>query len=357
MTPPAATLDARFALAVGEGPAPDRPLLPVQDPYRGDTAFWVARASAEDVQSAVRLARAALADPLPAHRRSAVLDTAADLVDDAAEDLTRLLVREAGKPRRAAAGEVARTAETLRWSAGEALRITGEAIPLDAAAAGEGRLAFTLREPVGVVAAITPTNAPLNLAAHKVGPALAAGNAVVLKPPDATPCTALALRDLLLAAGLPAAWFSVVVGGGLGQALVANPDVDLITFTGSVETGRHIRAAAGIRDVMLELGGNSPVIIHADADLDRAVGACTAKGFAGAGQACTSVQRIIAHRDVAEEVARRLVAAVAELGDGDPDDPATTVASLRDDESADRVRSWVAEAVQRGARLLTGGRR
>lgn len=357
-TADAPAVEQRFRLAVGDSPLPDRVALAVQNPYRGDTAFWVDRATPADVDIAVRLGRReALAAPLPAHRRAAVLERAADLIDATADDLTDLLIREAGKPRRAASGEVARAAETFRWSAGEALRITGEAIPLDAAPSGEGRLAFTIREPVGVVAAITPTNAPLNLAAHKVGPALAAGNAVVLKPPNATPGTALALRDLLVQAGLPPAWFSVVVGSGLGQALVAHPGVDLVAFTGSEDTGRQIRAAAGIRDVMLELGGNSPVIIHDDADLDRAVSACTAKGFAGAGQACTSVQRIIAHRDVADDVAERLVRAVDQLVVGDPDDPATTVAALGDDAAADQVQAWVDEALDRGARRLVGGRR
>lgn len=361
MTAPTAAadvvVDPRFRLAVGAPPGPDRPLLAVEDPYRGRTAFWVAQATPKDVAAAVAAGRAALAKPLPAHRRAAVLEAAADLVEADAQALTDLLVREAGKPRRAASGEVARTSATLRWCAGEALRINGEALPLDADPRGEGRLALTLREPVGVVAAITPSNAPLNLAAHKVGPALAAGNAVILKPPDTTPGTALALRELFLRAGLPPAWFSVVVGEGLGEVLVADPGVDLVTFTGSVETGRRVRAAAGIRDVMLELGGNSPVVVHHDADLDRAVAACTAQAFAGAGQACTSVQRVIAHRDVVDDVARRLVEAVGQVVVGDPDDPETTVGALLDDAAANRVASWIDEAVAGGARLLTGGRR
>lgn len=346
-----------FGLAVGDDRSGGGGVLDVTDKYRGSIAYRIAAASGEDLAAAVDLAREAVRAPLPAHRRYDILSASADLMKERTDEFVAALVAEAGKPHKASVTEVARSIETLRWSAEEAKRITGETIPLDAAAAGVGRLALTLREPVGVVAAITPTNSPLNLVAHKVGPALAGGNAVVLKPPQATPVCSLLLRQVLLDAGLPAEFFSVVAGPGLGDPLLTNPGVDFYNFTGSIPVGEHLRRTVGLRDTLLELGGNSPVIVHHDARVGRAAAACATKGFLAAGQACTSVQRVYVHGDVIDDFTQRLVAATENLNVGDPADPSTDVGPMISEGEAQRVEAWIAAAVEAGARQLTGGKR
>lgn len=347
----------RLALPVGGAILDGTARTIVTDKYSGRPAYDVATAGPDDVDVAVRAARAAAAAPLPAHQRARILNEAADRVRAEADLLVATLVAEGGKPRRAAQAEVRRTAETLQWSAEEARRIAGEAFGLDAAPEGVGRVALTLREPVGVVAAITPSNAPLNLGAHKVGPALAAGNAVVLKPPRATPVTSLHLQRILVAAGLPPAHLSVVVGPQVGDALLRHPGVDFYSFTGGSEVAAHLRRTVGLRDAVLELGGNSPVLVHHDADVERAATACAEGGFTAAGQACTAVQRVYVHAAVRDHFTASLVAATEALGVGDPADPATDVGPMLTDAEADRVVARVDEALSAGARRLTGGRR
>lgn len=347
----------RFGLAVGAGDTNSATVVEVRDKYRGTVAYEVAGASPEHVATAVELARRALATPLTAHRRYTILSRAADLVEEREQEFLRALIAEGGKPHKASLAEVHRSVETLRWSAEEAKRINGETIPLDAAPSGAGRLALTVREPVGVVAAITPTNSPLNLVAHKVGPAIAAGNAVVLKPPQATPVCSLLLHRVLADAGLPPGVFSVVVGPGLGDVLLNDPGIDFYNFTGSVAVGEHLRRTIGLRDALLELGGNSPVIVHRDADVGRAARACGTKGFLAAGQACTSVQRVYVHGDVAGAFMEELVGTAEGLVVGDPRDPATDVGPMISEREAERVEAWVDEAVDAGARRLTTSRR
>lgn len=351
------TTISEFGLAVGAGEARDRPLLDVVDKYRGGVAYRVATATPEDVDEAVRLARDGVALALPAHRRHSILGRAAQLLESRRDDLVDALIAEAGKPRRASIGEVSRAVETLQWSAEEAKRLRGETIPLDAAASGVGRLAITLREPVGVVAAITPTNSPLNLVAHKVGPALAGGNAVVLKPPQSTPVCSLLLREVLLQAGLPPGLCSVVVGPGVGETMLQHPGIDFYNFTGSVAVGEKLRSRIGLRDSLMELGGNSPVIVHDDADVQRAATACAQKGFSAAGQACTSVQRIHVHERVLDAFRAALLEQVASLHVGDPRDPDTLVGAMIDVGEAERVESWIDEAVAAGAQCHTDRRR
>ena len=347
----------KFELAVGEGEAQTEQWFDVYDKYHGTVAFEVAAASVQDLDAAVRAGREAVRRPLPAYRRYEILSAAANLLEQRVDRFVDVLIAEGGKPRKASVAEVARSVETLRWSAEEAKRIGGETIPLDAAASGVGRFGMTLRQPVGVVAAITPTNSPLNLVAHKVGPALAAGNAVVLKPPQATPVCSLLLRQVLLEAGLPAALFSVVAGPGLGDPLLNHPGIDFYNFTGSIPVGEHLRRTVGLRDALLELGGNSPVLVHDDADVGKAAKACATKGFLAAGQACTSVQRIYVHDDIAEQFVAALVQAVNNLTVGDPRDPDTDVGPMISEKEADRVEEWVNESVDAGAQRLTGGRR
>jgi acyl-CoA reductase-like NAD-dependent aldehyde dehydrogenase len=231
-------------------------------------------------------------------------------------------------------------------------------VPIDATRVGEGRLAFTLRVPIGVVAAISPFNFPLNLVAHKLAPAIAAGCPVVLKPASQTPLSALALADLLLdECGLPPGQLNVVTGGGreVGDALVTHPDVAYVTFTGSGEVGWAIAAKAGRKKVALELGNNSPVVVEADGDWDRAARAIATAGFAHAGQSCVSVQRVYVHADVAEPFCGTLAKVVSQLVVGDPLDEATDVSALITAADRDRVQEWIGEAVAGGARVLTGG--
>ena len=329
----------------------------IYDKYRGEPAFEVGLAGPTEVDAAVAAARAASARPLPAHRRYEILMAAAEGIAAQRDALVQTLVIEGGKPHKASVNEVRRTVETFQWSAEEAKRIGGEAIPLDATPDGVGRYAITLRQPVGVVVAITPTNSPLNLVAHKVAPALGAGNAVVLKPPQATPVCSLLLHRILADAGLPPGFLNVLVGPDVGEALLKHPDVDFYSFTGSEQVGEHLRRTVGLRDSILELGGNSPVLVHSDADVGDAAQACAAKGFLAAGQACTSVQRIHVHRAVHSAFVEALRTAVEDLVVGDPRDVDTDVGPMISDREADRVVAWVEEALAAGATRITGGRR
>jgi acyl-CoA reductase-like NAD-dependent aldehyde dehydrogenase len=346
----------RLALPIGDRMFGEGGWTTVHDKYSGEPVWEVAVAEQAQVDAAVAAARAAAATPLPAHRRYEVLMAAADGIAAHRDELIEALVVEAGKPHKASVNELRRTVETFQWSAEDGKRIGGEAMPLDATADGVGRYAITLRQPVGVVVAITPTNSPLNLVAHKVAPALAAGNAVVLKPPQATPVCSLILHRLLAEAGLPAGFLNVLVGRAAGEALLQHPGVDFYNFTGSEGVGEHLRRTVGLRDSILELGGNSAVLVHADADVAKAAASCAAKGFLAAGQACTSVQRIHVHRSVFPAFLHALSEATERLVVGDPRDPRTDVGPMISDAEAQRVVTWVDEALAAGAMRLTGGR-
>ena len=347
----------RFPLPIGDRMFGDGQWVTVSDKYRCEPAYEVAVASGTQVDAAVAAAQAAAAEPLAAHRRYEILMAAADALGAQQETFVETLVTEGGKPHKASVNEVRRTVETFRWSAEEAKRVDGDSMPLDATADGVGRYAITLRQPVGVVVAITPSNSPLNLVAHKIAPALAAGNAVVLKPPQATPVCSLLLHRTLSEAGLPPGFLNVLVGADVGEALLRHPGVDFYNFTGSEGVGEHLRRTVGLRDRILELGGNSPVLVHADADVAAAAAACAAKGFLAAGQACTSVQRIHVHRDVHAEFVGALREATERLVVGDPRDPRTDVGPMMSEREADRVATWVDEALAEGATRITGGRR
>lgn len=349
----------RFSIPVGGTLVEDDgDYLTVTDKYHGTPAFHVAAATSRHVDQAVDAARKALqAEPLPAHRRYEILMGVADALEENADELVDALVREAGKPHKASTTEVARSAETMRWSAEEAKRIGGEAFQLDATPSGVGRWAITVRQPIGVVAAITPSNSPLNLVAHKVGPAIAAGNAVVLKPPQATPVCSLLLETYFRAAGLPAGYLNVLAGSGIGNDLLMHPGIDFYNFTGSVEVGEYLRRTVGLRGTLLELGGNSPVLVHDDANIPAAARACASKGFLSAGQACTSVQRIHVHEAVYDNFLDHLQTAVEQLVVGDPADPMTDVGPMISLAEADRVARRVEQAVAEGAKRIIGGRR
>ncbi|MCL4843062.1 MAG: aldehyde dehydrogenase family protein [Bryobacteraceae bacterium] len=308
-----------------------------------------------DALSAAHRAARIMRD-LTAAERAAILRRAHALLENRREEFARTISQESGKPLREARLESARAAETLLFSSSEALRLAGEVVPMDAAQAGAGRLAFTLREPLGVIAAITPFNFPLNLSVHKIGPALAAGNAVVHKPASATPLSGLLLARLFADAGLPAGALNVIPGPGasIGDALVDDPRVAMVTFTGSAEVGFAIRARAGLKRVTLELGNNSALLVHHDANLDDCLARAVPGSFAHSGQVCISVQRIFVHRDVFDSFYERFTAAAAALRLGHPLDEETQVSSLITPAEAERVSAWIRAAAQAGAHV-TGG--
>lgn len=330
----------------------------VHSPYDDSLVGRVAQADEALVDRAVRMAHevSRTAD-FPQHRRAAVLDCAAKLVAGRAEELAQTIAAEAGKPIKAAAVEVQRCALTLELSAAVARTLTGTMVALDASPAGEGKLAMMLRVPCGVVGAISPFNFPLNLVAHKLGPAIAAGNAVVLKPAEQTPISALKLAEILLQAGMPGGWLSVVPGNGdcVGNAIVEHELIDAITFTGSAAVGWKIRSKAPAKKVNLELGSNAPLIVNDDSDWETAADKAAFHAFSNAGQSCISIQRILLHERIAGAFTERLTANVRALRVGDPQDRATDVGPLIAASERDRVLSWVEEAVTMGGKLICGG--
>ena len=335
--------------------------LSVTDKYTGETLALVSTAEKADVHLALATARRAAATmaAMPAHRRGEILARAATLLRERREEFAQTIVAEAGKALKYARAEADRGAQTFAIASEEAKRIHGETVPLDAVPAGEGYFGFFVRRPVGVVAAIAPFNFPLNLVAHKVAPALAAGNAVVLKPASTTPMTAMKLAEVLATAGLPAGALNVVVGSGgtVGEWLVTDPRVDLVTFTGSPVVGRRITAVAGIKKITLELGNTSPVVIAEDADLDFAARRCAVGAYYNSGQVCLSVQRIYCQRPVYQEFLDRFVSACNAMVVGDPRDQDVDVGPMIDEREAVRIEGWVNEARGAGAKVLAGGRR
>lgn len=296
--------------------------------------------------------------PLPAWKRAEILDNAANRLAARREEFATVIAREAAKPIKTARIEVDRAVGTFRFAAVEARTLVGEVVAMDAIPAGEGKFGFTMRVPIGVVGAIAPFNFPLNLVVHKVGPAIAAGCAVVLKPASQTPFSSILLARMLIdECGLPAEWLSVVTGGGstVGNALVDHPDVALLTFTGSPDVGWGIRARAPRKRVGLELGNNAPIIIEPDGDWKTAAAKIRVAGFSHAGQSCISTQRILVHESIATNFLDELVRQVSTLVVGDPLDENTDVSSLISTSERDRVHSWIDEAVAEGARVVLGG--
>ncbi len=318
---------------------------------------FLAEADALDAATRAAVAAAPAMRALPAWRRAEILRTVAGRLREGRDALGRTLAGEAGKPLRDALTEVDRGAMTFEVAAEEARRIEGHVIPMDLAPHGEGRVALTRRFPLGPVAAISPFNFPLNLSAHKLAPAVAAGNPIVLKPATKTPLSAIALGRLLAEAGLPEGAVSVLpMERALGDRLVTDERFKLLTFTGSSAVGWAMKARAGRKRVILELGGNAGVIVDETADVDHAVARVAAGGFALAGQSCISVQRVFVHASKFDRFAADLVARVEALRVGDPLDPATDVGPMIEPGEVERIARWVDEAVAAGAALLTGGR-
>ena len=331
--------------------------LEVRSPYSGELVARVAKAGAAEARRAVDAAERAMADPLPAHKRAEILVRVAGYLGRRHEEVAQTICAEAGKPLKAARVEVARAMSTFTMAAVEARKLAGETVPMDASQAGVGKLAFTLRLPIGVVGAISPFNFPLNLVAHKIAPALAAGCAVVLKPASQTPLSALLLAELETEAGLPPGWLNVLVGPAseIGDVLVEDERVRLITFTGSGPVGWKLAERAARKRVNLELGNATPVIVEADADVEDAAARLAAHAFSFAGQSCISVQRIYVHESVHDRFVADFVPRVEALKLGDPADEETDVGPLIDRENRDRVLEWIEEARAAGAEILTGG--
>lgn len=333
-------------------------VIEVRNPFDGSLIGSVPACSANDVDRAVVRARQALATGMPLHQRAAVLDRAALALASHRDEFARIVAAEAAKPLRTARIEVDRAVGTFQFSAAEARKLAGDVIPLDAIPAGEGKIGFTMRVPIGVVGAIAPFNFPLNLVVHKVGPAIAAGCPVVLKPASQTPFSSIRLVEMLIdECGLPADFIHVVTGGGgtVGNAIVDHPDIALITFTGSPEVGWGIRSRAPRKRVGLELGNNAPVVIEPSGDWKAAASKIRLAGFSHAGQSCISTQRIFVHDSIADRFVDELVAQVSTLVVGDPLDEATEVSALISTSERDRVATWIDEAVAAGARLACGG--
>jgi acyl-CoA reductase-like NAD-dependent aldehyde dehydrogenase len=319
---------------------------------------WVAQGDAALVERAAGAAMEAFeAGDFPQHARAEVLDRAAELVAERVDELGLAIAAEAGKPIKTATVEAQRCVDTLTFSSVEARKLSGGTVPMDASASGAGKLGVMMRVPYGVVGAISPFNFPLNLVAHKLGPAIAAGNAVVLKPAGQTPISALKLAEILLEAGLPEGWLSVIPGPGseVGNAIVEHEATRALSFTGSAEVGWGIRSKVPHKKVNLELGSNAPLIVHADGDWEAAADKAKLHAYSHAGQSCISIQRILVHEEVADAFTERLVANVEALRVGDPLDPETDVGPLITPGDRDRVKEWVDEAVAGGADLLAGG--
>jgi acyl-CoA reductase-like NAD-dependent aldehyde dehydrogenase len=330
----------------------------VQSPYDGSLVGRVATGDTAMVERAIETAHEAFRSAdFPQHERAATLDRAAELVAERVEDLAGTIAEEAGKPIKTATVEAQRCVQTLEFSAVEARKLTGGTVPMEASPTGAGKLGVMLRVPYGVVGAISPFNFPLNLVAHKLGPAIAAGNAIVLKPAGQTPVSALKLASILVEAGLPEGWLSVVPGPGssVGNAIVEHELTRAVTFTGSAPVGWDIRSRVPHKKVNLELGSNAPLIVNSDGDWEQAADKAQIHAFSHAGQSCISIQRILVHEDVAEAFTERLAANVAKLTVGDPLNPGTDVGPLITPEDRDRVKGWIEEAVEAGAELIAGG--
>jgi acyl-CoA reductase-like NAD-dependent aldehyde dehydrogenase len=330
----------------------------VKSPYDGTVIGRVPKGDAALVDRATEAAANAFeADEFPQHKRAAILDRAAHLVAEREDDLTMTIAAEAGKPVKTARVEAQRCVGTLEFSAVEARTLTGEMVPMEAGPAGEGKLGIVIRVPYGVVGAISPFNFPLNLVAHKLGPAIAAGNAVVLKPAGQTPISAIKLAEIFYDAGLPENWIQVVCGSGsdVGNAIVESERIGAITFTGSAAVGWEIRAKAARKKVNLELGSTAPLIVHEDGDWEQAADKARLHAFSHAGQSCISVQRILVHQSLADDFTQRFVKNVESLVVGDPMDENTDVGPLISPADRDRVKAWVDEAASSGGEVLTGG--
>lgn len=358
MLKPAFTPASAQAAAPTLASASSQPDLVVFNKFDGAVLATLPQCTPSGVERELRRAFAAgpIAASMPRHERGRILDAAAGLLEERAETAAELIVAEAGKTFTQARKEVSRAVNTLKLSAAETRRNVGEVVPFDSFAGSENRQGWFTREPLGLIAAITPYNDALNLVAHKIGPAIAGGNTVILKPSQLTPLTALFLVDLLVESGLPADCIVVVLGDRrVAQAIISSKLVRMVSFTGGFATGRAIAANAGIKRLSMELGGNAPVIVFDDADIPAAVQASVSGAFWAAGQNCIGAQRILVQRAVFDSFLESFVARTAGLKAGDPRSEATDVGPMISAAAAAEAKRKIDDAVCAGARLLTGG--
>jgi glyceraldehyde-3-phosphate dehydrogenase (NADP+) len=335
--------------------------IEVRNPYNDELVDTVPAGDAEDVRAALSAAEEGFRTNrgLPVHKRIEILYRAAQIIRDRQEEFARTIATEGSKTIREARKEASRCVDTITISAEEARRIAGETIPFDSRPGSENRLGYYYRFPIGIIAAITPFNDPLNLVAHKIGPAIAGGNAVVLKPATVTPLSALKLAGALVEAGLPWNVLNVVTGyaSKIADALVTDPRVRMISFTGGTQAGLEVIKKAGLKKIGMELGSNSPVIVMDDCDLESAVESSVSGAFWAVGQNCIGVQRIYIHEKVYDEFEKRFVARARKIRVGYQLDETTDMGPMITEGEARRVEEWVREAVGLGAKLLTGGGR
>ncbi|MFP3121879.1 aldehyde dehydrogenase family protein [Ectobacillus funiculus] len=337
-------------------------IMDVISPFNGEVVGKVYLASREDAERAIESAHRVFHETMkkmPAYRRADILRKAADLLEERTEEFARILVLEAGKPIRDGRGEVGRAVQVLRFAADEAKKIEGELVPMDAAIGGENRIGMVRRLPIGVISAITPFNFPLNLALHKLAPAFAAGNTVVLKPAGKTPLSAYMLVKLFEEAGLPEGALNLVIGNGseIGDVLVTDSRISKVTFTGSPAVGIDLRRKAGLKKVTLELGSNSPNIIFDDGDVNAAAAGLVRGAFAFSGQVCISAQRIYVQRGVYQDFLDQYISLVEKLVIGNPTEETTDIGPMISEKEAIRAHEWINEAVKAGAKIATGGNR
>ncbi|MRG85128.1 aldehyde dehydrogenase family protein [Salinibacillus xinjiangensis] len=335
--------------------------IDVYNPQNNELIASVPAASKEDMLRAIEEAKEGveIAAEMPVHERISILNRAANLLAERKEEFAQTIAQEGSKTIREAAGEVTRAIETLRISAEEARRIKGETISFDQRLGSENRVGYYYRFPIGLIAAITPFNDPLNLVAHKVGPAVASGNALIVKPASVTPLSALKLAGLMEEAGLPKKVLSVITGRGseIGDLLIEHEDIQMISFTGGYETGHEISTKTGVKKLGMELGSNSPAIILKDANLEKAVSSTVSGAFAAAGQNCIGVQRIYVEREVYDEFKTEFIKRTEQYVTGDKLSPVTDMGPLITEKEAIRVENWVDDALDKGAHLLCGGKR
>lgn len=333
--------------------------IAVTNKFTGEKLAEVSVAQREHIHVAVQSAQQAMkSNPLSTEARYEILASVSKKLLERQDELGLQMAKEAGKPFKEARTEVTRAARTFLVAAEEAKRIHGEIVPI-ASDQPLGKFAYTLRLPIGVVCAISPFNFPMNLVAHKIAPALAAGNAFVLKPASYTPLSAISLMNILAESGLPKGYGNLVIGGGstVGEWLLEEEEVAFYSFTGSPSVGKRIRAAVGLRPTTLELGSNSATVVHDDANIEHAAVRCARTAFNNAGQICISVQRIYVQEDVADRFLEKLVQETKSLHVGDPTDPMTDVGPMINEAEAIRAQEWVQEAIENGANLLYGGTR
>jgi acyl-CoA reductase-like NAD-dependent aldehyde dehydrogenase len=344
---------------IGANWCEDAAHVEIVSPYSGHLVGYMpisTRRQCDDALSAARRASEQMAR-MPGYERAALLHRVADELTRAADEIATLMCLETGKAIKDCVAEARRAPETFRLCAEEATRIEGEHIPMDATQIGAGKLAMMLRFPLGVVSAITPFNGPIHLATHKVGPALAAGNAVVLKPSPKAPLCVDRYVQAIIAAGAPDGAINVLYGDEVGPMMISDGRVDFVSFTGSIPVGKIIRSNAGMKRVALELGGVGPTFVHYDADINAAAKACAFGAVAISGQSCVSVQNVYVHASIQEEFTTKVEAELARLKFGDPLDPTTDVGTLIDEPAAIRVMGMIERAAAKGAKIHCGAER